>query len=187
MYGPHMRRNKWSVGWKFVLVVAGALSASLVACSNDDSEGSGATETELRDAADVNKERAEASATMMEYGVAAEYEGVSVAIESPRWGESFTSGDTEYGSVTMDVLFENRSEVDVDSPLITIHCESDEGFYSNQHSGPIDPSEPLPSGTKAEGPTETNVTLPCEDGWIQWKPMVLDEDVPTFRWDLPAP
>ena len=151
------------------------------------SNESGATDTELLDAADVNKERAEASSTTMEYGVPADYEGVSVAIDSPKWGESFTSGDNEYGSVTMDVLFENRSDVDVESPLITIHCESAEGYYSNQHSGPIDPFDPLPSGTKAEGQTETNVTLPCEDGWIQWEPAVFDKDVPTFRWALPAP
>jgi hypothetical protein len=166
------------------LLVSTGLVAVLVSCGSEGGSGSDATDTELRDATEVNREQAEENSTRVEYGVAAEHEGVSVVVNAPQWGEGFTSGETEYRDVTMDVVFENRSDADIDSPLVTVHCESDEGFYSNQHSGPIDPFDPLPSGTKAEGQTETSATVPCQDGWIQWTPS-YDLDAPTFRWDLP--
>ena len=179
-----MSHDRRPAQWGLLLASFGFV-AMLVSCGSDGSNESAGTDTELRDAADVNQERAAANSTSVEYGAAAEYEGVSVVIDAPQWGQGFTSGEVEYRSISMDVVFENRSDVDVDGPLITVHCESDEGYYSNQHSGPIDPLDPLPSGTRAEGQTETNATMPCQDGWIQWTPG-YDGDAPTFRWELPA-
>lgn len=181
-WGTHIRRS-------FVAALVAAALLSAAGCGDDDeaSGGSDASESEeLRDASDVNQENAEAASTQLEYGEAGEYEDVSVTIRSAHWEEEFESGDSDFRTIIMDVLFENRSDEDVDSPLITVHCENHPDDYSNQHSGPIDPFDPLPSGTKAEGPTETGVTMPCENGWIQWSPMVIGEEVPTFRWPLPA-
>lgn len=172
-----MKRTATALGLGLVVMLA--------ACAGDDDSGATAgteTSTTLADAADVNEaNEAEASSTLA-YGEAAEQDGVSVLIDGATWGRTFTSGGTQFRDLLVDVIFSNRGQEDVDSPLISYRCSNNDET-GNQHDGPIDILDPLPAGSEAEGVATISVTLPCEDGWLEWDP---DFDDVGFRWPLPA-
>jgi hypothetical protein len=122
--------------------------------------------------------------TRLQYGQQAEHKGIVVRVDSATLGRTFTSGSTPYQDLNLQVRFENHNDKDVDSPLITAHC-ANRDFYSNQHTGPIDPSGPLPAKSEAEGAAVITVEQPCENGWLAWKPRLPVTDETEFRWPYP--
>jgi hypothetical protein len=160
----------------------------LGACSSGGGSSSGSANSSLRDANAV-LQSSSASATdhvtRLQYGEQAELKGVIVRVDSASLTKQFTSGSHDYQEMTLQVRFENLNSSDVDGPLITAHCVNQDVF-TNQHSGPIDPTAKLPAQSQAEGPAVIDVQLPCESGWLAWKPRFTTTDETEFRWPYPT-
>jgi hypothetical protein len=164
-----------------VLVVLGA-------CGSGGGSAGGSSSSSLRDANAVLQSSAASATdhvTRLQYGQQAELKGVIVRIDSASLTKQFTSGTHDYQELTLQVRFENHNSSDVEGPLITAHCLNQD-IFTNQHSGPIDPLAKLPAQSQAEGPAVVDVQLPCESGWLAWKPRFTASDETEFRWPYPT-
>jgi hypothetical protein len=159
----------------------------LLACSSQTKSTTSSSDS-LRNASSalssssVNKTD---NVTRLPYRQQADYKGIVVRVDSATLGRMFTSGSTTYEDLNLQVRFENHNDKDFDSPLTTAHC-ANQDFYSNQHTGPIDPSGPLPAKSEAEGAAVISVEQPCEQGWLAWTPRMPITDKTEFRWPYPS-
>lgn len=148
---------------------------ALTACGGDDDASS---DNASQDAQQVLDDREDAAATTLSFGETAEDAGIKVTVKDAEWAGNVDGG---MRTLAMDVRFENTTDEDVSSPLISFRCRGTDET-GNQHSGPLDPLDPLPAGTVAEGQAEMFVAQPCDDGWLEWD---QGYDGEAFRWPMP--
>lgn len=166
------------------LALVSACSPGKKPIATQPSGGSSASSAR-KPASDVNNAREATKTegvTRLEYDAQGWSGSTSVTIRSAKWGKKFESGGKHLQDIELNVEFANIDVTDFEPILVTTECINRPNDSPNQHSGPIDMSDPLRAGSRVGGLAIISVELPCEPGWISWEPRFEHE----FRWPLPA-